>query len=129
MSFSRKGYVVFAIAMLLAICSVSAWGQASTGTVQGLVTDQQGASMPGVDIKLIDPSTNITLTTKTNDAGRYIIPNVSPGTYNIMFSKAGFSTRKVNKQAAERVGDPQRQRDARSWPVDQRGRSHHVAGR
>lgn len=54
--------------------------------------------MPGVDIKLTDPSTNITLQTSTNDAGRFIIVNVSPGSYNITFGKAGFSTRKVNKQ-------------------------------
>src|SRR5258708_1406482 len=99
MTLWRRGYVVlFAMAMLLSLCSVSLAQSSASGTVSGQVTDQQGAAVPGVDIKLTDPSTNITLTTKSNDAGRFIIANVSPGAYDITFSKAGFSTRKVNKQ-------------------------------
>jgi len=99
MNLSQRGYVVlFAIAMLLALCSVSALAQSSSGTVSGQVTDQQGAVVPGVDIKLTDPSTNITLTTKSNDAGRFIMVNVSPGAYDITFTKPGFSTRKVDRQ-------------------------------
>src|SRR5580698_6957417 len=54
--------------------------------------------MPGVDITLTEPSTNIALKTVSNDAGRFIIVNVSPGTYEITFAKTGFSTRKVNRQ-------------------------------
>src|SRR5580693_4090644 len=98
---SRRGYFAFfVIAMLLALSSVSALAQSSSsGTVSGEVTDQQGAAMPGVEITLTEPSTNITLKTVTNDAGRFIITNVNPGSYNITFSKTGFSTRKVNKQA------------------------------
>src|SRR5580658_9223935 len=101
MNLSRRKYeVFFVIAMLLAFSSVSALAQSSSsGTVSGEVTDQQGAAMPGVEITLTEPSTNISLKTVTNDAGRFIIVNVSPGNYNITFSKTGFSTRKVNKQA------------------------------
>src|SRR5271166_186675 len=84
---------------LLCLISMPALAQSSSsGTVAGQVTDQQGASMPGVEIRLTDPSTNITLTTKTNDAGRFIMASVSPGSYDITFSKTGFSTRKVDRQ-------------------------------
>jgi hypothetical protein len=96
-----SGQAMLFIAMLLALCSVSAWGQSSSGTVAGQVTDQQGLAIAGVDVGLTDPSTNITLTTKSNDAGRFIVANVSPGTYNITFAKAGFSTRKVDRQAVQ----------------------------
>ena len=90
--------VLLAMAMLV-LCSFSALAQsAASGTVSGIVTDQQGAAIPGVDIKLTDPSTNITLTTKTNDAGRFIMPNVSPGSYDITFTKTGFSTHRVARQ-------------------------------
>jgi hypothetical protein len=101
MNLSRRGYVVLFV--LLALSSVSALAQSSSGTVSGQVTDQQGASVPGVSIKLTEPSTNITLTTVTNDAGRFIIVNVSPGSYNITFSKVGFSMRKVSKQEVKVV--------------------------
>jgi hypothetical protein len=88
------------LAALALLFSVSAFAQSSSsGTVSGQVTDQQGAAIPGTEITLTEPSTNITIKTTSNDAGRYIITNVSPGSYNITFSKTGFSTRKVNKQA------------------------------
>ena len=54
--------------------------------------------MPGVDVKLTEPSTNITHTTRTNESGRFIVANVGPGAYDITFAKPGFSTRKVDRQ-------------------------------
>jgi len=40
----------------------------------------------------------------SNDAGRYVFSQVSPGTYNISFTKQGFSIYDVNSQAVE-VGE------------------------
>jgi len=98
MNLSRRGYLVLcAIAMLPALCSVRALAQsAASGTVEGQVKDQQG--VPGVEVRLTDPSTNITLTTSSNESGRFIIPNVGPGSYNATFTKPGFSTQKVDRQ-------------------------------
>jgi hypothetical protein len=106
MNLSRRVYLVLsAITMLLVLCSVSALAQSSaSGTLQGQVTDQQGAVIPDVDIKVTDPSTNITLTALSNGTGRFLIANVPPTTYNITFSKTGFSARRVNQQAVQ-VGE------------------------
>lgn len=106
MSISRQGYaVLIAIAVLLTFGSATAMAQvAAGGTVAGQVTDQQGAIMPGVDVKLTEPTTNLTLTAKTNDAGRFTMVDVRPGTYTVTFTKAGFSTRKVTGQAVN-VGE------------------------
>jgi hypothetical protein len=106
MKFSPRVFVVLlAIAIVLTIGSATAMAQvASGGTVSGQVTDQQGAVMPGVDIKLTEPTTNLTLTAKTNDAGRFTMVDVRPGTYTITFTKAGFSTRRVTGQAVN-VGE------------------------
>ena len=87
------------VVLLLALGCVSAWAQSSaSGTVSGQVVDQQGLVVPDVQIKATDTSTNITLITLSNQAGRYIIPNVGPGTYDIEFTKPGFNTRKVMRQ-------------------------------
>src|SRR5450432_735099 len=92
--------LVLCLGVFLSLGAPPAWSQSSAGgTVAGQVTDQQGAVMPGVDIKLTDPSTNIALSTKSNESGRFIIANVSPGAYDITFTKIGFSTRKVDRQA------------------------------
>lgn len=87
------------VALLLAFASVSAWAQSSaSGTVSGQVMDQQGLVVPDVQVRATDTTTNITLITLTNQSGRFIIPNVAPGTYDISFAKPGFTTRKVMRQ-------------------------------
>ena len=53
------------------------------------------AAIPGAEVRVIDTSTNTSFTTVTNNAGRYILPQVTPGTYSIVFSKPGFSNFQV----------------------------------
>jgi hypothetical protein len=79
------------------LASALSWAQ-SAGTVEGQVTDQQGAIVPGATVQLTDTTTNTTLTAETNQAGRYIISNVPPTKYNITFTKTGFNVRKVDQQ-------------------------------
>jgi hypothetical protein len=91
-----------ALAILLVLSASPAWSQVtSTGSVTGQVVDQQGASVPGADVKLFDPSTNSSQTTTSNDAGRYIFINVAPGTYDITVGKQGFSTYRVARQQVQ----------------------------
>lgn len=83
----------------IALTATPAWTQTtSTGTVSGQVTDVSNAAVAGAQIKLVDTATNQTLTTSSNDAGRYIFLNVIPGTYTISFTKPGFSVYEVNGQ-------------------------------
>jgi hypothetical protein len=78
--------------LALSSAAIPAWSQAtSTSTVSGLVTDQQKAAVPGAVVRLLDPSTNETSTTTTNDAGRYIFVNVNSGSYSLSVTKSGFS--------------------------------------
>jgi hypothetical protein len=82
---------------LALIAAVPAFSQAtSTGSVSGIVTDQQQAAIPGAEVLLLDPSTKETSTAKTNGAGRYIFVNVKSGAYNISVVKDGFSTFKID---------------------------------
>jgi len=87
------------LAILLSLCASLAWAQSSTaGTVAGQVVDPQNAVIPGAAVRVIDTSTNTSLTTSTNDAGRYVFPQVAPGPYRIVFSKQGFSNFQVTGQ-------------------------------
>src|SRR5579862_8109808 len=102
--FNSQG-LVWSIVALAALLSVpSAWAQSSSsGTISGQVTDQSGSLIVGVDVKITDPSTNIAAKTQTNNAGRYILTNVSPHTYIVEFSKTGFTTRRI-AEAIVQVG-------------------------
>ncbi len=100
--FNRK---FFGLAIGLGILTLGlapAWSQSSNaGTVAGQVVDEQNAAIPGTEVKVTDITTNSALTTITNDAGRYVFSAVPPGTYNVMFTKQGFSSYEVNSQAVE----------------------------
>jgi hypothetical protein len=75
-----------------------AFAQGATGTLDGQVTDQQGAVIAGAEVKLTDPTTNSTRTGTTNEVGRYTIVNIAPGTYDVTVTKSGFTAAKLTAQ-------------------------------
>ena len=96
-----SGLLVVSMGILLSLGATPAWSQAtSSSTVTGMVTDQQNAAIPGVEVRLVDVSTNSSRTTTTNDTGRYIFVNVPSGTFNVIFVKAGFAQSRVTGQQA-----------------------------
>jgi hypothetical protein len=96
-TFGRLLLCVFIIGSAAPIFSQTS----SSGAVAGLVTDQQNASIAGVEVLLKDSATNTTLKSTTNDAGRYIFPTVPPATYSITYTKQGFSVRRVERQIVQ----------------------------
>ncbi len=88
--------VVFYVLILgLALTIQSAFAQ-TMATVTGLVTDSQGAVMPGVTVVLSNPSTGVSYQVTTNSVGSYRVPNVPPGPgYTIEFTYQGFSPYQV----------------------------------
>jgi len=92
-----------AVAILCLGSLVPVWAQStSTGTIVGTVTDPTGAVVNGATVTLTDTSTKAVRTESTNDAGRYIFVDVLSGTYDLSFSKPGFSTSKT--QTSVKVG-------------------------
>jgi len=84
-------FLVLVVLTFLALPSfVSA--QAVSG-VTGIVSDANGAAIPGVEVKLTNTKTGSELTTKTNDEGVYQFTNVQPGSdYKLTFAIANFQT-------------------------------------
>jgi hypothetical protein len=81
-----------------------AWGQASgTGTVSGVVADQQGAVIVGATVTLTNKATGSLEKTTTKEDGHYLLVNVAPGVYELSVAKAGFATDKVTAQEV-RIG-------------------------
>jgi hypothetical protein len=67
-------------------------GASSTGTIQGRVTDAQGAVLPGVTVTATSPSALGAQTTITSETGNYRFPAVPPGAYTVTYELAGFNT-------------------------------------
>src|SRR5262245_21907916 len=68
---------------IVIMSSAAAFGQLTTGTIGGSVTDQTGAAMPGVMVTLKHTETGVTRTTITNETGRYDALSLPTGTYEI----------------------------------------------
>ena len=91
-AFHCSGLVALGTLLLLPVLS---FGQVSTATVNGTVTDEQGAVIPGAELTLTNTATGVTLGTQTNEAGVYRFQNVQIGQYTLEASSAGFTTQKL----------------------------------
>jgi hypothetical protein len=67
-------------------------GASATGTIQGRVSDAQGAVLPGVTVVATSPALLGAQTTVTSETGNYRFPAVPPGTYTVTYELPGFST-------------------------------------
>ena len=71
-----------------------AFGQAqiTTGTIQGTVTDANGAIVPDASVEIKNLDTNSSKTLTSDEGGRFVALALSPGKYNITVTKQGFGT-------------------------------------
>jgi hypothetical protein len=61
--------------------------------ITGLVKDSSGAVLPGVTVEASSPALIEKVRTVVSDAqGRYIIVDLRPGTYKVIFTLTGFTT-------------------------------------
>jgi hypothetical protein len=76
--------------MLLLVFGFSTAFAQYRGSLQGTVTDEQGAVIPHATITLTDKETNRTVIVQSNGAGVYNIGGLPPSRYTLTAEKAGF---------------------------------------
>lgn len=90
--------------IMLCICgSAPLIAQQTTGTIQGIVADPSGASIPGAKLMLWNESTGVKRNTVSQPSGNYIFNALDPGTYSLTVKSPGFKTvlvRGINVQVA-----------------------------
>jgi len=65
--------------------------QVTGAIIQGIVSDPQGAAMPGVQVTATNVATGQTYSTETNTSGLYEFPAMNPGVYTVAAKAAGFA--------------------------------------
>lgn len=65
-------------------------------SLQGTVTDPQGAAVPDASVTLTSKETNTSKTATSGNSGVYSIPGLAPGSYSLTVEKTGFSAKTVN---------------------------------
>ncbi len=66
--------------------------QATNGVISGTVTDPSGAAVPGATVQVKNVSTGVIRTVTTNELGRYRVPDLLVGQYEVQASQGGFRT-------------------------------------
>ncbi len=79
--------VVLAAGLLV---SSPAEGQVTTGSITGITSDETAAVLLGVTVTARNVETNIGRTVVTDDHGRYRLPNLPVGTYQVRAELSGF---------------------------------------
>ncbi len=79
--------------------------------MDGSVTDQSGAPLPGVSVELTSPNMQGTRTAVTSADGRYRFPSVPPGPYKVTATLSGFGT--VQKNATVTLDSTTQRRTSR----------------
>src|SRR5260370_32785588 len=107
----RKVFM-YVLALCLAGFASGAMAQSSTtGSIEGVVTDQNGAAVRGATVSVTSPNLISRQTATTNDNGRYTILNLPPGPYKIAIEPTAFAKHEQDNVPVNlgrtATGDPQ----------------------
>lgn len=78
------------LVLLLAISLSPAAAQSQLGAIQGTITDESGALLPGVTVSVTHLDTGIARTIISNESGVYRVQSLDPGRYRVTADLQGF---------------------------------------
>src|SRR5437879_899442 len=89
-SMARLLSALQALAALAAPAALLA--QIQTGRITGTVYDPNKAVVPNAAVTVTNKGGNVSVKVSTNDLGRYVVPALNPGLYDLSVSAPGFRT-------------------------------------
>ncbi len=93
--FSARDGRIAAAVLLAGLFASPALAQSVTSRVEGLVSDQTGAPLPGVTVVATNVATNTVRQATTDTQGSYLITALQPGDYDLRAELTGFKTQKT----------------------------------
>ncbi len=82
------------------VAALTAYAQATTGTIWGRVHSSDGLPLPGVMVAVTSPMLQGTRTAVTSESGDYLLALLPPGTYAVVFELDGFQSVNRMQQVA-----------------------------
>ena len=93
----RNALVAVGLCLLTVLISSTAFAQAGSSSLRGIVTDLQGRVVAGANVTLSNEARNFTRTQITNESGNYVFTAIPPGTYRVDVEAQGFKKSSVNE--------------------------------
>lgn len=88
----KFGKSIFAGAIFTILFAASlAYTQGTTGQITGVVTDPNGAVIPGASVKITNTETNLSRETTTSGEGVYSFQLLPPGNYRVSATASNFT--------------------------------------
>ncbi len=78
--------------LVIALSSMTAWGQVGRGAIFGTVTDAQNAVIPNAAITVTDVGTGTAVHMTSDQTGNYIVTDLAAASYSVSCSAPGFET-------------------------------------
>src|SRR5579862_8417386 len=91
-------YQVTIVLSVVVWLNVFASAQNTNGRVIGIITDPQGAAIPGAKVTVTNIGTNVNWNTVTDDKGNYQVLDVPIGQYSVTVENRGFSKSRTEPQ-------------------------------
>jgi len=79
----------------------SAWGQATTGSIFGRITDASQAVIPGAEVTAVGVTTGVSYRSSSDNLGNFNVLSLPPGPYTVFVKKDGFETAKATNVVLE----------------------------
>ncbi len=86
-----KRITLFAALASMLLLSATVFGQGTTGSISGTVTDPNGAVVPGATVKVTNTSTNQTRESSAGSDGGFAFQALPPGRYKVEVTAANFA--------------------------------------
>src|SRR5437667_6908704 len=80
------------IGLLFSVLTCTVVSAQSTAQISGVVRDQSGAVLPGVEVTATQTDTGLVRNVVTNETGLYTMPNLPIGPYRLEAMLPGFTT-------------------------------------
>ena len=92
-----RSLILLALLLMLLLSAPVAGAQNFRGGINGSVTDQGGAAIPGAQVQITNDARGVVHSSVASSAGEYSFQDLPLGLYTVSATSSGFETLKVEK--------------------------------